>query len=58
MEAIEIKIHNENPRTIGFQPADFIFSIESPAPIKKRVSINNDFEILVIPLVKNSGIGK
>ena len=58
MAPTEINTHNENPRIMGFQPADFIFSSESPAPIKKRVSTNNDFETLVMPLVKTSGMGR
>lgn len=55
---MEIKIQSERPRIIGFHPADFIFSTESPAPIKKSVSTNKDLEILVIPSVMNSGIGR
>ena len=55
---MEIKIHNENPKIIGFHPADFILSMESPAPIKNKVSTKRDFEILVMLSVIMLGIAR
>lgn len=53
---MEIKAQSETPRIIGFQPADFILSMESPAPIKNKVSTKSDFEILVMLNVITSGM--
>lgn len=55
---MDINTQRDIPKIIGFHPAALILSIESPAPIKNKVSTNNDFEILVIPVVIISGIGK
>lgn len=58
IETIEILIQSERPNIIGFQPADFIFSTDNPAPIRNNVSTNNDFDEVVIPCVNILGIGK
>ena len=54
----DIKTHNETPRIMGFHPADFILSSESPAPIRKRVRTSKDLDIVVIPCVITSGMGR
>lgn len=55
---MEIKIHSEVPKIIGFHPADLILSIDNPAPIKKSVNTKRDLETWVIPDVTIAGIGK
>ena len=45
----------EIPSIIGFQPADFILSIDNPAPIKNKVKTRINLEALVIELVIKLG---
>lgn len=54
---MEIQIHRRIPSSIGFQPADFIFSVDSPVPIKNKVNTNNDLDIVVTPSVIADGMG-
>lgn len=58
IDATEITTQRETPKIIGFRPADFILSNESPAPIRNSVNTNKDFEMSVIPSVIISEMGR
>ncbi len=52
---IEIMVHKEIPKIMGFHPEAFIFSIDKPDPTKNKVNTNKDFDMLVIEVVNIVG---